>query len=126
MNDFEKIKLESGFKIPDNYFENFNKKMLSKINSKQEVIDKKSNRNIFIYSMSIAATIFLIFTISNKVLISENTESQYIENIIINDNFIISEFLDNDIQNNEISENIPDDEIQNYLIYDSNFDLENQ
>ena len=107
----------NGFKIPDNYFEEFKQKIPELI--KAEKSNKKPNR-IGVY-YAVAASIILLILSSLTFLPLNETENHNNPNYLLSD----SEYYDldmNDIyfaynEEQEILEeiNIPDDEYLNYI-----------
>ncbi len=125
MIDLEKNKIDSGFKLPENYFDNFDKIILSKIKHQKDKQNNKTVRKIFLYSVSIAASVLMFFTIANKNNITQNYQEQYIENYILNDDFIIEETINAELADNFSQDELLDADIEEYLLYDNDYEIFN-
>ena len=88
MNDFKinsEHKIESGFKIPENYFENFSEKVLMKINKPEpKVISIFYKRKTWISSLAAVLVISLSVTLYTKIAVKSSEEKLTLENYITN------------------------------------------
>lgn len=88
MNDFRinnNHKMDSGFKIPENYFENFSEKVLLKINKpKPKVISIFYKRKTWISSAAAVLVISLSVTLFSKIAVNSSEEKLTLENYITN------------------------------------------
>jgi len=88
MNDFRinsKRKIDSGFKIPENYFENFSEKVLLKINNPEpKVISIFYKRKTWISSVAAVLIISLSVTLYTKIAVKSTEEKLTLENYITN------------------------------------------
>ena len=125
MIDLEQNKIDSGFKIPENYFDNFDKIILSKINHPKNKQNNAIIRKIFVYSVSIAASILLIFTITDNNTTIDNYNDLYVENYILNDNFILEESFGNELADNTLQDDLSDSYIEEYLLNDNDYEIFN-
>ena len=123
MINIEKNKIDSGFKIPEKYFDNFDKNILSKIKQPKNKQNNKTVRKIFIYSVSIAASLFFIFTITNNNS-SNNNSDLSADNYILNDNFIIEESINTTLADNFSQDEINNSDIEEYLLNDNYYDYD--
>jgi hypothetical protein len=88
MNDFKinsKHKIDSGFIIPENYFENFSEKVSLKINKpKPKVLSIFYKRKTWISSAAAVLVISLSVTLYTKIAVKSNEEKLTLENYITN------------------------------------------
>ncbi len=89
-NNFKNIKNKNLFKVPDNYFENFEEKLFSKLPQN----NKKKN-----YIRSIAASIVLLLGL---VIVLKSNNKNQIENNTVLANAEIEEFMVNEEWDEEI------------------------
>ena len=122
-------KITTGFKVPENYFENFSERLMLQI-SENEVktisIFKKTKTWVF------AAAAVLVLGISLSALTKYNTNSNaqktaelenYIaNNTTINDNDIADLLSENDIKKLNIDFKIENNTIENELINNENLE----
>ncbi|WP_310559036.1 hypothetical protein [Flavobacterium sp.] len=122
-------KIESGFKIPDNYFENFSERLLNNLPEKEiKVIPIYEKRKTWIYAVAAV----LVLAISVPVLNQYFNKSNEIENLVlenylasntsINDHDIADLLTDDDIQKIKIDMNIEDKTIENELSGNENLE----
>lgn len=122
-------KIESGFKIPDNYFENFSERLLNNLPEKEiKVISIYEKRKTWIYAVAAV----LVLAISIPVLNQYFNKSNEIENLVIenylasntsiNDHDIADLLTDDDIQKIKIDMNIEDKTIENELSGNENLE----
>lgn len=123
-------KIETGFIIPENYFENFSSKIIVEVNKKEQpkIISLYPKSKIWIYTVAAIFVLGLMIPIYNYL---ENPlskiDDQSLENYIVYSSSIseneISYLLDNtDIENINIKLNIEDRTIENELT--NSIDLE--
>ena len=117
----EKIE-DTGFKVPDNYFESLDDKILDKVNHTPKVISLFTKRNLF-YVSSIAAAFVLMFNIigNNKVLTFDDLEMTSIENYLSEEDFSSYEFAsllteEELTTNNFIDTDLTDESLVDYLL----------
>lgn len=127
LNNFPKI--ESGFKTPDNYFENFSEKLLNNLPEKEvKVISIYEKRKTWIYAVAAVLVLAISVPVLNQYFNKSNEiESLVIENYLasntsINDNDIADLLTDNDIQKIKINLNIEDKTIENELSGNENLE----
>ena len=132
MNDFKinsEHKIESGFKIPENYFENFSEKVLMKINKPEpKVISIFYKRKTWISSLAAVLVISLSVTLYTKIAVKSSEEKLTLENYITNQSEIgqydLVALLDSkDIEKIKIDLKLDDEKIEEVLTNSS--DIEN-
>ena len=88
MNDFKinsDHKIESGFKIPEDYFDNFSETVLLKINKTEpKVISIFYKRETWISSIAAVLVISLSVTLYTKMAVKSSEEELTLENYITN------------------------------------------
>jgi|Laugrespbdmm15sd_2_1035082.scaffolds.fasta_scaffold18921_3 hypothetical protein len=88
MNDFKinsKHKIDSGFKIPEDYFENFSEKVLLKINKPEpKVVSIFYKQKTWISSVAAVLVISLSVTLYTKIAVKSTEEKLTLENYITN------------------------------------------
>ena len=88
MNDFRinsKHKIDSGFKIPEDYFENFSEKVLLKISKPEpKVVTLFYKRKTWISSIAAVLVISLSVTLFTKIAVKSTEEKLTLENYITN------------------------------------------
>jgi hypothetical protein len=88
MNDFKinsDHKIESGFKIPEDYFENFSEKVLVKINKPElTVVSIFYKRKTWVSSVAAVLVISLSVTLYTKIAVKSTEEKLTLENYITN------------------------------------------
>lgn len=88
MNDFKinsDHKIESGFKIPEDYFENFSEKVLLRINKPEpKVVSIFYRRKTWISSVAAILVISLSVTLYTKIAVKSSEEKLTLENYITN------------------------------------------
>lgn len=88
MNDFKinsDHKIESGFKIPEDYFENFSEKVLLRINKPEpKVVSIFYGRKTWISSVAAILVISLSVTLYTKIAVKSSEEKLTLENYITN------------------------------------------
>jgi len=113
---------DTGFKVPDNYFESLDDNIFDKVAHKPKVISLFTRRNLF-YASSIAAALVLMFSIyiNKNDLSFDNLEIASIENYLYDediDTYEIASLLTEEelITDNFIESEISEDLIEDYLI----------
>jgi hypothetical protein len=128
MNDFRinsKQKIDSGFKIPEDYFENFSEKMLLKINKPEpKVLSIFYKRKTWISSVAAVLVISLSVTLYTKIAVKSSEEKLTLENYITNQSEIsqydLITLLDaKDIEKIKIDLKLDDKNIEDVLINSS-------
>ena len=88
MNDFKITsdhKIESGFKIPEDYFKNFSEKVLLRINKPEpKVVSIFYGRKTWISSVAAILVISLSVTLYTKIAVKSSEEKLTLENYITN------------------------------------------
>ena len=124
MNDFKidnEPKIDSGFKIPENYFENFSEKVFMKINNPEpKVISFFYKRKTWISSVAAVLIISLSVTLYTKIAVKSPEENLTLENYITNQSEItqydLVALLDTkDIEKIKIDLKIDDKKIEEVL-----------
>ena len=97
MNDFKinnNSKIDSGFKIPEDYFGNFSEKVLMKINTPEpKVISIFHKRKTWISSVAAVLIISLSVTFYTKIAVKSTEENLTLENYITNQSEISQYYL---------------------------------
>lgn len=124
MNDFKinsDHKIESGFKIPEDYFDNFSETVLLKINKTEpKVISIFYKRETWISSIAAVLVISLSVTLYTKMAVKSSEEELTLENYITNQSEInqydLVTLLDaKDIEKIKIDLKLDDDKIEDVL-----------
>ena len=132
MNDFKinnKHKIDSGFKIPEGYFESFSEKVLLKINKpEQKVVSIFYKRKTWISSIAAILVISLFITFYTKITVKPTEEKLTLENYITNQSEIsqydLVALLDTkDIEKIEINLKLDNEKIEELLT--NSCDIEN-
>lgn len=122
-------KIESGFKTPENYFDNFSERILGQLpKNEPKVISIFSRRKTWIYSA--AAVIILALTIpiyNNYYKTSSEIDTPTLENYIaynstVSDVDIVNLLDDKDIQKMSVDLNIGDKSIEDELSTNKNLE----
>ena len=122
-------KINSGFKVPDGYFENFSERLLLNLPEKQaKIIPFYAKRQNWIYAFAALLLIQIsIPVVNNYFFESTNIDQQTIENYItenksVNENDIASLLTDDDIQqlNNDLK--LENKTIENELLNTENLE----
>lgn len=115
-------KIESGFKVPEDYFEHFSDKLMTQIPEKEvKVISFFEKHKILIYAAVAVLVIGISIPVLNKYLNkSDEIESLVLENYLannhsINDNDLAELMSENDIKKIKINMNIQDKTIEKEL-----------
>ena len=122
-------KIETGFKVPENYFENFSDILMSKLPEKEvKVISIFEKQKKWLFA--IAA--ILIFAISIPALLNYSSTNNQIENLAlenyiaenasINDNDFAELLTQNDIEHIKIDLKIEDKTLENELLENDNLE----
>lgn len=121
-------KIKSGFKIPDDYFENFSAKLLVQIPENQvKTIPFFANRKTWIYAAAAVFVLSISIPFYNQTTNSNQMDDLAIENYMSNnntitDNDLISLLDENDIKNLNLNLTIDDELIENELIENKNIE----
>lgn len=132
MNDFElnkEPKIESGFKIPDHYFDTFSDKVIQQLpENTQKVIPIFSKTRIWtiaiaaVFVISLSIPIFNAFKTSETELDKETLENYLISHAEISNDDIVELLDEEDIQKMKLDYSIEDKTIEDIL--STNSDLE--
>ncbi|MBC7846136.1 MAG: hypothetical protein H7Y10_06565 [Flavobacterium sp.] len=122
-------KMESGFKIPENYFDNFSARVMEQLSKEEpKTISLFERRKTWIYAA--AAVLVLALTIpvynnfySHSTEIDETTLENYISyHSTVSDVDLVNLLNEKDIQKINIDLNIDDKLIENELSQDNNLE----
>lgn len=131
MNHFDINKqpqINTGFKIPDNYFENFSDNLMLRINEKDsKVISIKRYQHWWSTAAAIVVVslgIFSVYRISeNRNEIDQNILENYISNDANISNEELIDLLDEtDIQEMNVNSSILESDIEDFLTQNSNLE----
>ncbi len=122
-------KINSGFKVPDNYFNGFSERLMSKIPEQNvKVISIFTKTKTWVYAVAAILVIGISIPVLNNYLIkSSNTDNLVLENYItenqsINDNDIAELLTHNDINKIKIDLKLEDQSIENELSGNENLE----
>ena len=132
MNDFKlnnEQKMESGFKIPDHYFDNFSAKINQRLAvNEPKVISIFERRKTWIYAavavlvISFSISVFNIFN-NQSADLDKATLEEYLTNHAVISNDDLAELLDEkDIQQMKMEYKIEDKVIEDLLTTNSNLE----
>lgn len=114
-------KIDSGFKIPENYFESFSEKVLSQINTEEpKVISIFYKKRTWISTIAAVLVIALSVTIYSKMAINTKDDSVVLENYItsqsdINQYDFVNLLDKNDIEKIKINLDLEDKNLEETL-----------
>ena len=125
-------KIDSGFKIPENYFEQFEAKMMERVSKEKEVkvVSLFYKKQVWISSIAalflLAIAIPVYFNMAKESNLDTNTiESYLVDQQSIGTTELIKHLTDEDIselQNALAIDNVTDETIENYLSETANLD----
>ncbi len=122
-------KINSGFKVPDNYFDNFSEKLMSKIpNQEIKVISIFSKTKTWIFAVAAILIVGISIPVLNNYLIKSSSienldlENYITENQSINDHDIAELLTQNDINKIKIDLKIEDQLIEKELSENENLE----
>ncbi len=121
-------KIKSGFKTPDDYFENFSAKLLVQIPENQiRIIPFFANRKTWIYAAAAVFVLSISIPFYNQTTNSNQMDDVVIENYMVNNNTITDDDLlslldEYDIKNLNLNPTIDDELIENELIENKNIE----
>ncbi len=121
-------KIKSGFKVPDNYFENFSEQIMQQLPEKKtKTVSIFAYKKYWIYGA--AAVFFVSISVplinhfnSNSEISDENIESYMTFNYNISEHDLASLLDENDIQQMKIDLKIEDKTIESELSEDLNLE----
>ena len=123
-------KIESGFKTPENYFEDFSTKMMAKLpeNEIKVISIFQRKKNLFLIVAAVLVLALMIPSLSNFYNNKQEIDSNQLENYItyqsnVNQYDLINGLESSDIKNIKISMSIEDKTIEDVL--SANANLEN-
>mgnify|MGYP003527529110 FL=1 len=130
MKDFKldsKPKINSGFKTPEHYFEDFSEKLMQQLPEEEtKVISIFSKRKNWMYACAailvLALSIPFVFQNQTQEIDATTLENYLAINSGITDVELIDLLHEEDINKIEINENIDDKTIEDILINNSNFE----
>ncbi len=122
-------KIATGFKTPDNYFDNFSSRLLAKLAVEEPKVISFYGRNKN-WFYSVAAILVIAFTILVMNIFNENADEDYnteLEYYISNhstitDDDIINLLDDGDIANLKQETSLDDATLENAILEDSNIE----
>ena len=132
MNDFKinsGSNIDSGFKIPEDYFENLSEKVLMKINHPEpKVISIFYRKKVWISSVAAVLVISFSITLYTKIEVKSNEEKLTLENYISNQSEIsqydLVALLDTkDIEKIKIDLKLDDKKIEEILCNSSEIEI---
>jgi hypothetical protein len=132
MNDFKinsGSNIDSGFKIPEDYFENLSDKVLMKINQPEpKVISFFYRKKVWISSVAAVLVISFSITLYTKIAVKSNEEKLTLENYISNQSEIsqydLVALLDTkDIEKIKIDLKLDDKKIEEILCNSSEIEI---
>lgn len=124
MKDFKinnEYKINSGFKIPENYFESFSEKVQLQINKEEpKVVSIFYKKRTWISTIAAVLVIALSVTIFTKIAISPKEDTIVLENYItsqsdINQYDFVNLLDKNDIEEIKINLNLEDKNLEEVL-----------
>ena len=122
-------KIESGFKTPDNYFENFSIKMMEQLpaNEPKVVSLFQRRKNLFLMVAAVLVLALMIPFVNNFFTTKQELDSTQLENYItyqsnVNQYDLINGLETSDINNIKISMFIEDKAIEDVLSVNSNLE----
>ncbi len=124
MKDFKinnEDKIDSGFKIPENYFESFSEKVLLQINKDEpKVVSIFYKKRTWISSIAAVLVVALSATIYTKIAINTSEDTVVLENYItsqsdINQYDFVNLLDKNDIEKIKINLNLEDKNLEETL-----------
>lgn len=122
-------KLKSGFKTPENYFDDFSLKVLNQLpENETKVVSIFSKRKMWIYAVAatlviaISIPIFYQNSIQTKILDSTTIENYLAVNAGISEVELIELLQENDLNNIEFENKIDEEIVEELLITNSNFE----
>lgn len=123
-------KIETGFKVPDNYFDDFSAKVMQQLPKEEpKTISIFSRRKTWMYAAAAVLVFGLSIPVYNNLYnhsseIDEATLENYItDHSNISDADIVNLLDEKDIQKIKIDLNIDDQTIENELAEDNSLDL---
>lgn len=129
MKDFDlhNSKIKSGFKVPENYFENFEDRLLSQIEPKAEpkVISLFHRKQIWISAIAAVFVALIAIPVYFNSVTTEQISSQTLENYLTteyNTYDLINNLSEEDIQSLETSVSLNNAAIEDYLLQEDNID----
>lgn len=129
MKDFDlhNSKIKSGFKVPENYFENFEDRLLSQIEPKAEpkVISLFHRKQIWISAIAAVFVALIAIPVYFNSVTTEKISNQTLENYLTteyNTYDLINNLSEEDIQSLETSVSLNDAAIEDYLLQEDNID----
>lgn len=129
MKDFDlhNSKIKSGFKVPENYFENFEDRLLSQIESKEEpkVISLFHRKQVWISAIAAVFVALIAIPVYFNSVTTEKISNQTLENYLTieyNTYDLIDNLSEEDIQGLETSVSLNDAAVEDYLLQEENID----
>ncbi len=128
--DLHNKKIPSGFKVPENYFESLETRMMAKIESgstekESKVVSLFHRKQIWISAIAAIFVALLAIPVYFNSNTTENIESQTLENYLTTEYStydLIDKLSNEDLQNLETSISLNEDAVEDYLLQDENLD----
>lgn len=132
MNEFKldkEPKIKSGFKVPENYFDDFSAKVLQQLpENESKVISIFTRKKTWLYTVAAIIIIALSIPIYTTIVTQESTlDKTTIENYLtsqdaISDDELVNLLDEDDIQKMKLNFNIEDKAIEDLLSTHSNLE----
>jgi hypothetical protein len=116
----EHPKVTPGFKVPEDYFDNFSARMMQQLSQEVKVIPLSSNRKSWFFAAAAVLVLALTIPALNQFSKTENEPDQaqlesYLAYAQIPDEEIVTLLEDEDIQNMDIDYSLEDNDIEEML-----------
>lgn len=129
MKDFDlhTSKIKTGFKVPENYFENFEDRLMSQLEPKAEpkVISLFHRKQIWISAVAAVFVALIAIPVYFNSVATEKISNQTLENYLTTE-YNTYDLMDNlseeDIQSLETSVSLNDAAVEDYLLQEENID----
>ncbi len=121
-------KIEPGFKIPDNYFEDFSGRLTKQLPKKtSKIFSLYAKKKSWLYATAAILVVGLSISFYWQITHNQNIESDSIEyylqnNTVISDDDFATILDDTDFNNINITADIDNESIENELIKDYNLE----
>ncbi|MDU8886460.1 hypothetical protein RXV94_09835 [Yeosuana sp. MJ-SS3] len=120
----DKIKCSgSGFKVPQGYFETIEDTILNKVHQKDNKVIQLFNKKTIITSLSIAASILLLFNLSifKKQITFDSLDNETLENFVLNEDLESSDIANlitntDELSSTAIAESVSDILLEDFLL----------
>lgn len=123
LNQDRIMSTHNGFKVPEGYFETIEDTIINKANQKESKVIQLFSRKAIIASLSIAASILLLFNLSifEKQITLDSLDYETLENFVLNQELESSDIANlitntEQLANISIAESVSDTLLENYLL----------